>query len=193
MFHPVVEGANSIPLRRTGHHRSDPPFKRRLRVQPLYLPAQSVFHGEGGRLSPKDLRGAPHSSRRVSRQPRVGRPRVHATVRRGAAPRSGVGGLPGGDAQGRGHRRTTPRRRDVPCRSHEGKDRAGRVSPAAKRAMPVGSKLPRFTKIHVVVGRPIDPPSGEGRISRSEISAKSEELRKELEAVYEESRQRLAR
>jgi 1-acyl-sn-glycerol-3-phosphate acyltransferase len=63
----------------------------------------------------------------------------------------------------------------------------------SEKAMPVGAKLPRFARIHVVVGLPIDPPSGDGRISRSEISAKSEELRKELEAVYEESRQRLAR
>jgi 1-acyl-sn-glycerol-3-phosphate acyltransferase len=58
------------------------------------------------------------------------------------------------------------------------------------RAMPHGSKLPRFAKIHVVVGKAIAPPSGEGRVSRSEIAAKSEELRRELEAVYAESRRR---
>lgn len=63
----------------------------------------------------------------------------------------------------------------------------------SERAMPVGAKLPRFAKIHIVVGTPIDPPSGEGRVSRSEISAKTEELRKELEEVYAESRARLAR
>ncbi|MGA7835704.1 MAG: lysophospholipid acyltransferase family protein, partial [Acidimicrobiales bacterium] len=61
----------------------------------------------------------------------------------------------------------------------------------SERAMPKGAKFPRFTKIHVVVGTPIEPPSGEGRISRTEIAAKSEELRKELEEVYAESRRRL--
>lgn len=63
----------------------------------------------------------------------------------------------------------------------------------SERAMPVGAKFPRFARIHIVVGAPIDPPSGEGRISRSEISAKTEQLRKELEEVYAESRARLAR
>ena len=59
------------------------------------------------------------------------------------------------------------------------------------RAMPVGTKLPRFARIHIVVGKPITPPSSEGRVSRSAISAKTEELRRELEAVYEESRKRV--
>ncbi len=55
------------------------------------------------------------------------------------------------------------------------------------RAMPRGAKLPRPAKIRIVVGRPITPPSSEGRVSRSAIAAKSEELRVELEAVYFES------
>jgi 1-acyl-sn-glycerol-3-phosphate acyltransferase len=55
------------------------------------------------------------------------------------------------------------------------------------RAMPLGAKLPRPAKIRIVVGRPITPPSSEGRVSRSAIAAKSEELRVELEAVYLES------
>jgi 1-acyl-sn-glycerol-3-phosphate acyltransferase len=59
------------------------------------------------------------------------------------------------------------------------------------RAMPVGAKLPRFAKIHIVVGKPIAPPTSEGRVSRSEIAAKTEELRRELEEVYAESRRRL--
>lgn len=58
------------------------------------------------------------------------------------------------------------------------------------RAMPVGARWPHFTKIHVVVGEPIAPPRGEGRVARSEISAKSEVLRRELEAVYAEARSR---
>src|ERR1019366_2921660 len=56
------------------------------------------------------------------------------------------------------------------------------------RAMPVGARMPRFSKIHVVVGTPISPPSSVGRVGRSEITAKTEELRRELELVYEESR-----
>ncbi|HVB50771.1 MAG TPA: lysophospholipid acyltransferase family protein [Acidimicrobiales bacterium] len=59
------------------------------------------------------------------------------------------------------------------------------------RAMPVGARFPRFSRIHIVVGTPITPPMSEGRVSRSAISAKTEELRRELEAVYEKSRQRM--
>jgi 1-acyl-sn-glycerol-3-phosphate acyltransferase len=58
------------------------------------------------------------------------------------------------------------------------------------RAMPVGARLPRFSKIHVVVGTPITPPASEGRITRSQITAKTEELRRGLQKVYDESRQR---
>ena len=61
----------------------------------------------------------------------------------------------------------------------------------SERAMPVGARLPRFSKIYIVVGKPIAPPSREGRVSRSQIAAKTEELRQELEAVYALSRQRL--
>jgi 1-acyl-sn-glycerol-3-phosphate acyltransferase len=55
------------------------------------------------------------------------------------------------------------------------------------RAMPKGAKLPRPTKIRIVVGAPIDPPSSEGRVARSALTAKSEELRVALETVYHES------
>jgi 1-acyl-sn-glycerol-3-phosphate acyltransferase len=55
------------------------------------------------------------------------------------------------------------------------------------RAMPKGAKLPRPSKIRIVVGQPIDPPSSEGRVSRSALSAKSEELRAALEDVYGQS------
>jgi 1-acyl-sn-glycerol-3-phosphate acyltransferase len=58
------------------------------------------------------------------------------------------------------------------------------------RAMPVGARLPRFSKIHVVVGTPITPPSSEGRVIRSQITEKTEELRRALQKVYDESRQR---
>jgi 1-acyl-sn-glycerol-3-phosphate acyltransferase len=54
-------------------------------------------------------------------------------------------------------------------------------------AMPKGAKLPRFAKIRIVVGAPIQPPLSEGRVARSALAAKSEELRAALEAVYLES------
>lgn len=59
------------------------------------------------------------------------------------------------------------------------------------RAMPVGAKLPHFARIYVVVGVPIAPPTSEGRVTRSQIAEKTEELRRELEAVYARSRDRL--
>ncbi len=55
------------------------------------------------------------------------------------------------------------------------------------RAMPKGAKLPRPAKIKIVVGEPISPPTSDGRISRSAITAKSEELREALERVYRSS------
>jgi 1-acyl-sn-glycerol-3-phosphate acyltransferase len=55
------------------------------------------------------------------------------------------------------------------------------------RAMPKGAKLPRFARIRIVVGAPIQPPSSQGRVARSALAAKSEELRAALEAVYLES------
>lgn len=52
------------------------------------------------------------------------------------------------------------------------------------KAMPKGAKFPRPSKIRIVIGEPISPPSSEGRVARSAVSAKSEELRVALEAVY---------
>ncbi len=57
----------------------------------------------------------------------------------------------------------------------------------SEKAMPLGAKFPRFAKIRIVIGKPITPPSSQGRIARSSVSAKSEELRAELEAVYRQS------
>jgi 1-acyl-sn-glycerol-3-phosphate acyltransferase len=57
----------------------------------------------------------------------------------------------------------------------------------SERAMPLGAKLPRPAKIRIVIGEPIDPPVSDGRVSRSAISAKSEELRAQLERVYRSS------
>jgi 1-acyl-sn-glycerol-3-phosphate acyltransferase len=61
----------------------------------------------------------------------------------------------------------------------------------SERAMPVGAKLPRLARIQIVVGAPIAPPTSEGRVSRSQINEKTEELRRELEAVYAEARRLL--
>jgi 1-acyl-sn-glycerol-3-phosphate acyltransferase len=55
------------------------------------------------------------------------------------------------------------------------------------RAMPKGARLPRSSKITIVVGAALDPPSSEGRVTRSALTAKSEELRAALEKVYLES------
>ena len=52
------------------------------------------------------------------------------------------------------------------------------------RAMPLGAKIPRPAKIRIVIGPPISPPVSQGRVSRWQITAKSEELRQALEAVY---------
>jgi 1-acyl-sn-glycerol-3-phosphate acyltransferase len=54
--------------------------------------------------------------------------------------------------------------------------------------MPPGAKFPRFKRITIVVGAPIAPPVSEGRVSRTQITEKTEELRAALEAVYEKSR-----
>ena len=48
--------------------------------------------------------------------------------------------------------------------------------------------MPRFSKVRMVVGSPLSPVSGEGRPSRSAITAKTEELRLALEDVYGQSR-----
>ena len=57
----------------------------------------------------------------------------------------------------------------------------------SEKAMPPGKNLPRPARIRIVVGEPIAPPSGEGRVARSAITAKSEELRVELERVYQQA------
>ena len=53
------------------------------------------------------------------------------------------------------------------------------------RALPLGAKFPRPVRIRIVIGTPITPPTSEGRVSRSAITAKSEELRRGLQEVYD--------
>jgi 1-acyl-sn-glycerol-3-phosphate acyltransferase len=58
----------------------------------------------------------------------------------------------------------------------------------SEKAMPVGAKFPRFARIHIVVGKPIAPPSSEGRASRSAVAEKTLELQRALQEAYDESR-----
>ena len=55
------------------------------------------------------------------------------------------------------------------------------------KSMKPGAKFPRPVRIKIVVGKPIQPPTAEGRVSRSAISAKTEELQKALQDVYDQS------
>ncbi len=58
-------------------------------------------------------------------------------------------------------------------------------------AMGEGSKTISRARIHVVVGSPIEPAISDGRVSRSAVAAKTEELREKLELVYHQSLARL--
>jgi 1-acyl-sn-glycerol-3-phosphate acyltransferase len=55
--------------------------------------------------------------------------------------------------------------------------------------MPKGKKLPRPRHIHLVVGKPLDPPArtGAGRVSRSTIHRLTEELTVSLQDLYDRS------
>ena len=61
-------------------------------------------------------------------------------------------------------------------------------------AMPRGAKVPRPTKVHVVIGEQIPAPSAEGggRVPRRLISTTTASLRKELQAAYDEAAGRLS-
>jgi 1-acyl-sn-glycerol-3-phosphate acyltransferase len=189
LFRPSVEGVENIPL--TGPvliapiHRSNVDFAVSLFISPrkvFFMAKDGIFHNRlfGALLTrlgafPVNRDGADRESMRLSEE----------VLRRGQA----LVLFPEGTRKEGLH--VDP--------LHDGAmfiaARTGAmVVPVgisgSDRAMPQGSKLPRFSKIHIVVGKAIAPPSGEGRISRSEIAAKSEELRRELEAVYAESLRR---
>ena len=61
-------------------------------------------------------------------------------------------------------------------------------------AMPKGSKFVRPVKVHVVVGTPIPAPerSAKGRVPRHQVHDATEQLRVELQRVYDEARGRAA-
>ncbi|MFZ0667718.1 MAG: lysophospholipid acyltransferase family protein [Acidimicrobiales bacterium] len=91
-----------------------------------------------------------------------------------------------------GTRRTGPKIEDL----HEGvaflAARTGtRILPigvgGTSAAMPKGAKIPRPVKVTLVVGDFIDPPekSGAGRVPRTKVHAVTEELRSELQNLYE--------
>ena len=54
-------------------------------------------------------------------------------------------------------------------------------------AMPKGSKFVRPVKVHLVVGEPLAPPerSAKGRVPRSQVHALTEDLRRELQQLYD--------
>jgi 1-acyl-sn-glycerol-3-phosphate acyltransferase len=61
-------------------------------------------------------------------------------------------------------------------------------------AMPKGSKMIRPVKVHVVVGEPLAAPprSERGRVPRHQVHELTEQLRVELQRVYDEARLRAA-
>jgi 1-acyl-sn-glycerol-3-phosphate acyltransferase len=191
-FHPVVDGADNIPLEGpviiAPIHRSNVDFAFSLFISPrkvFFMAKEGVFHPKPvaellTRLGafPVNRATTDRESMRLSEE----------VLRRGQA----LVLFPEGTRKE--GTSVEPLRDGAMFLAARSKAKIVPVGIAgSERAMPVGAKLPRFARVHIVVGTPIDPPSGEGRISRSEIAAKTEELRKELEAVYAESRQRLAR
>jgi 1-acyl-sn-glycerol-3-phosphate acyltransferase len=191
LFRPSVVGADNIPL--TGPvliapiHRSNVDFAFSLFISPrkvFFMAKEGIFHPAifGALLTrlgafPVDRTSADRESLRLSEE----------VLRRGQA----LVLFPEG----------TRKEGTVVEPLHDGAafiaSRTGAtIVPVgiagSERAMPVGAKFPRLTKIQIVVGTPIEPPTSEGRVSRSQITEKTEELRRELQAVYGEARQRLS-
>ncbi len=59
----------------------------------------------------------------------------------------------------------------------------------AERSLGIGSKLPRPTKLALVVGKPIQPPAAidGGRIKRSQMSALSHQLTDEMQSLFDQA------
>jgi 1-acyl-sn-glycerol-3-phosphate acyltransferase len=58
--------------------------------------------------------------------------------------------------------------------------------------MPKGARFPRPRRVHVIVGRPIEPPCSEtGRLPRSAVKEHSERLHAELQRLFDEAQRRV--
>jgi len=61
----------------------------------------------------------------------------------------------------------------------------------SERAMRKGERLPRPVKIHIVVGKPLDPPAkGDGRASRRAVHELTEQLHVELQRLFVEAEEK---
>lgn len=60
----------------------------------------------------------------------------------------------------------------------------------SERAMKKGKKLPRPVKVHIVVGRPIEPPPANGRTSRRAVHELTEQLQKEIQSLFDEAQEK---
>ena len=186
LFHPIVEGAENIPLEGpvliAPIHRSNVDFAFTLFISPrkvFFMAKESLFHNAHFASLLGQLGAFP--------------------VQRGSADRSSMASAEDVLRQGRalvlfpeGTRQEGLEVKTL----HDGAmfiaARTGAmVVPVgiggSEKAMPVGAKLPRPARIHIIVGKPISPPASEGRVARSTVTAKSEELRFELEKVYRQS------
>ncbi|HEY1825019.1 MAG TPA: lysophospholipid acyltransferase family protein [Acidimicrobiales bacterium] len=189
-FHPSVVGAENIPLDGpvliAPIHRSNVDFAFSLFISPrkvFFMAKEGIFHPAlfGALLTrlgafPVNRAGADRESLRLSEE----------VLRRGQA----LVMFP------EGTRKEGPKVEPL----HDGAvfvaSRTGAtIVPVgiagSDKAMPKGAKLPRFTKIQVVVGTPLAPPSSETRVTRTQMTEKTEELRRALEEVYREARERL--
>ena len=61
----------------------------------------------------------------------------------------------------------------------------------SEQALPKGARLPRRVKVHLVVGRPLQPPTAvNGRVSRRTVRQLTEQLHGELQRLFDEARAR---
>jgi 1-acyl-sn-glycerol-3-phosphate acyltransferase len=61
----------------------------------------------------------------------------------------------------------------------------------SERAMQKGKRLPRPVKIHIVVGKPLDPPvNAGGRTSRRAVRELTEQLHVELQRLFDEAEEK---
>ena len=60
----------------------------------------------------------------------------------------------------------------------------------SERMMQKGKKLPRPTKVHIVIGEPIPPPASEGRAARSAVHGVTERLEKEIQALFDAAQEK---